>query len=121
MSCANTSSTGGSSAKTTYIPIFTGKDKDYGVWWPRFRSFTVIKEFGDALEENSNLPADPEVLSTDLVTLAEQKKAIKENTLAPTATTGPLFHFRGGTNSYVCTSEVLTNPGACPWQFPAPT
>ena len=47
------------------IPTFSGKDKDFGVFWPRFKAYAVMKRFNDVLNENNDLPTDPTTLSSN--------------------------------------------------------
>ena len=52
-------------SKTIALPTFSGDDKDYAVYWPRFKAYATLKGFNEVLENGGNLPADPTVLSID--------------------------------------------------------
>ena len=45
--------------KTVSLPSFTGKKKDYSIWWKRFTAYATIKKFGPALNDGFKLPDDP--------------------------------------------------------------
>ena len=61
--------------KTVSLPVFSGKKKDYSVWWKRFTAYANIKKFGAALGSGFDLPADPEnITGTD-----KQKKQLLKN------------------------------------------
>ena len=49
--------------KTVSLPVFSGKKKDYSVWWKRFTAYANIKKFGAALVSGFDLPTDPEKLT----------------------------------------------------------
>ena len=52
--------------KIVSLPVFSGKKKDYSVWWKRFTAYANIKKFGAALVSGFNLPTDSEkVTRTD--------------------------------------------------------
>ena len=75
-------------SKTVMLPAFSGKDKDYAVFWPRFKAYATLKKVGSVLNASkSNLPNDPTVLSVDPDAKKLQEKAIKLNNEAMTAFT----------------------------------
>ena len=45
--------------KAVQVPIFNGKKGQFGIWWPRFKAYCVMKGIQDALSDNFVLPADP--------------------------------------------------------------
>ena len=61
--------------KTVSLPSFSGKKKDYSIWWKRFTAYATIKKFDPALVDGFELPDDPEnIKGTD-----EEKAALKKN------------------------------------------
>ena len=69
--------------KSVALPTFSGKDKDYAVFWPRFYSYAMLKGFDEVLDNtNSPLPADPTSLSSNDDLKKKQERAIKLNNLA---------------------------------------
>ena len=76
--------------KTVVLPSFSGKDRDYALWWPRFKAYAVVKKFNKALSSTTNeLPIDPSVLSSDADTEKKQKRSMEENDLAVASFTMP--------------------------------
>ena len=68
--------------KAVVLPAFSGKKKDFGVWWPRFISYAAMKGFAAAFEETFVLPADPNALTGTDEEKKEQKKKITQNAVA---------------------------------------
>ena len=57
-------------SKTVQVPTFSGKTKDFTVWWMRFRAYTALKKCHNAMSQNVNLPPDP----NNLIGTDEQKE-----------------------------------------------
>ena len=66
-------STDAKSTKAVQVPVFNGKKSQFGIWWPRFKAYCVMKGIQDALQEGFTLPADPNTLPTDADALKEHK------------------------------------------------
>ena len=67
-----------SNSKSVALPAFSGKTKDFAVFWPRFKAYATLKKFSKVLDSNTtDLPGDPNVLSIDTNTKEKQKKAIE--------------------------------------------
>ena len=66
------------------MPVFSGKKKDYDLWFGKFVAFCHVKNCGSSLMENGdpNLPTDPENLSSDTDKKKLEEKEIAKNTLA---------------------------------------
>ena len=85
--------------KAIVLPTFSGKVKDYAVYWPRFEAYATLKGFESVLlKSTSKLPADPNVLDNDPDVKKEEELAIKLNNLAIASftmsfTTGELMEF----------------------------
>ena len=72
-----------STYKPIVLPLFSGKDKDYSVFWLRFHAYAVLKGFDAELDSTtSNLPVGPTVLNRGPYVKKEQEKAIRINNLA---------------------------------------
>ena len=85
--------------KAIVLPTFSGKVKDYAVYWPRFEAYATLKGFDSVLlVATSKLPVDPMVLDNDPAKKKEEEAAIKLNSLAIASftmsfTTGELMEF----------------------------
>ena len=68
--------------KTIVLPTFSGEDKDYVVYWPRFMVYVTLKRFNDVLGKGSNLATHPNVFIVDLDTQKNQDDTISQNKVA---------------------------------------
>ena len=69
--------------KSIVLPLFSGKNTDYSVFWPRFYTYAVLKGLEEELDATtSKFPADPSVLDSDADIKKAQEKATKMNNLA---------------------------------------
>ena len=66
--------------KTVQVPTFSGKIRDFTVWWMRFRAYTALKKYHNAMGQNFNLPADPLNLTGTDPEKKEQAKLVAMNT-----------------------------------------
>ena len=54
------------STKAVQVPVFNGKKSQFGIWWPRFKAYCVMKGIQEALQDGFALPVDPTaLLATD--------------------------------------------------------
>ena len=67
-------STDAKSTKAVQVPVFNEKKSQFGIWWPRFKAYCVMKGIQEALQEGFALPAN-------LATLLTGDDAIKEHKL----------------------------------------
>ena len=67
-----------SSTKSMKVPVFTGKQEDFQVWWMRFKSFATLMGFAAAIgkTKENDLPDEEEEKQADTDT---QKIARKRN------------------------------------------
>ena len=71
------------STKSITLPTFSGDEKDFAIFWPRFKAYATLKKFASVLDAGtSKLPSDPSVFSNDSAVKAEEEKAIEMNDLA---------------------------------------
>jgi hypothetical protein len=51
--------------KTVKIPLFDGKNKNFVMWWTRFKAYAKVQKFAQALGETPEaaLPADQDALN----------------------------------------------------------
>ena len=80
----------GDATKSVSVPSFSGKEKDYELFWPRFEAYADLKGFAEALDwENPDpdLPAKHDALSADSDTRKKQEAALKRNKSAIAAFT----------------------------------
>ena len=69
--------------KSITLPTFSGKEKDFAIFWPRFNAYATLKKFASVLNAaTSKLPSDPNTLSNDSGVCKEQENAIEMNDLA---------------------------------------
>ena len=80
-------STDAKSTKAVQVPIFNGKKNQFGIWWPRFKAYCVMKGIENSLEEGFALPADPAALPTNDVALKEHKYKVGSNAACSAALT----------------------------------
>ena len=64
------------------LPTFSGKDRDFNVWWIRFNAYCTMKKIELALEENFDLPDDPKNITGTDDEKKEAKKSIAVNSSA---------------------------------------
>ena len=57
-------STDAKSTKAVQVPVFNGKKSQFGIWWPRFKAYCVMKGIQEALQDRFNLAANPTTLPT---------------------------------------------------------
>ena len=50
------------STKAVQVPVFNGKKSQFGIWWPRFKAYCVMKGIQEALQDGFALPVDPTAL-----------------------------------------------------------
>ena len=102
-----------SQSKTIVLPTFSGKVKDYVMYWSRFEAYATLKGFESVLPVSTlNLPVDPNVLDNDPDKKKEQQNAIKLNNLAIACftmlfTTGELMEFIEDANNLVNEGEEI--------------
>ena len=82
MSEADTKST-----KAVQVPVFNGKKAQFGIWWPRFKAYCVMKGIEDALFENFALPADPKIIPSGDAAEKEHKLKVGKNPACAAALT----------------------------------
>ena len=88
-----------SQSKAVMLPTFSGKAKDYAVFWPRFLAYATLKGFADVLTRaTTQLPVDPKALDADAEIRKVQKMALQQNKLAMASftmafTTGELMEY----------------------------
>ena len=69
-------------SKAVALPVFSGKEKDYSVFWPKFHAYGVLNGSSEELDKGtSQLPLDPKVLDPDDAIKKVQEKALKMNSL----------------------------------------
>ena len=68
--------------KVSSVPTFSGKRKEWNIFWRRFKAYAKYKGFSDALREDFKLPDDPTVIPADANDAAKEKKLVKMNELA---------------------------------------
>ena len=42
--------------RSVSLPVFTGKQEDFQMWWTRFSMYAVVKQFKNALKKEADLP-----------------------------------------------------------------
>ena len=57
-------STDAKSTKAVQVTVFNGKKIQFGIWWPRFKAYCVMKGIQEALQDGFALPANPTALLT---------------------------------------------------------
>ena len=62
--------------KSISLPTFSGKKKDFNIWWKRFNAYATMKNFSQALDKNFSLPSDPENLTGTDDKKEEDKKKL---------------------------------------------
>ena len=75
------------STKAVQVPTFNGKKNQFGVWWPRFKAYCVMKGISEALNENFLLPTDPNVLPTGDDAIKEHNLKVGKNAACSAALT----------------------------------
>ena len=57
------------------VPAFSGDEKDFQMWWQRFKSYAKVKGFIKGLKRNVNLPkSEEEAEKLDLSNSEDKKK-----------------------------------------------
>ena len=82
MSEADTKST-----KAVQVPTFNGKKSQFGIWWPRFKAYCVMKGISKALMDTFVLPADPKTEPTGDDAKLEHRMKIGKNAACAAALT----------------------------------
>jgi len=66
--------------KSISLLTFSGKKKNFNIWWKCFNTYATMKNFAQALSKIFTLPSDPENLTgTDKKREEDKKKVIKNN------------------------------------------
>lgn len=45
------------SDRTAKLPVFDGKPEKFQLWWHRFEAYAAVHKFGEALEDDKDMPA----------------------------------------------------------------
>jgi len=61
-------------AKAVRMPLFSGKKKDFSVWWKRFSAYAVVHKFDHALKEKEADMPDKDSDEIDETTNEGKKK-----------------------------------------------
>ena len=80
-------STDAKSTKAVQVPVFNGKKSQFGIWWPRFKAYCVMKGIQEALQDGFNLPIDPATLPTGDDAIKKHKFKVGANAACSTALT----------------------------------
>ena len=72
-------STDAKSTKAVQVPVFNGKKSQFGIWWPRFKAYCVMKGIQEALQDGFALPADPTALPTGDDAIKKHKHQVGSN------------------------------------------
>ena len=80
-------STDTKSTKAVQVPVFNGKKSQFGIWWPRFKAYCVMKGIQEALQESFVLPPDPTNLPTNEDDLKKHKFKVEANAACSAALT----------------------------------
>ena len=75
------------STKAVQVPVFNGKKNQFGIWWPRFKAYCVMKGIQDTLFDDFVLPANPKTVPTDDVAAKEHNLKIGKNAACSAALT----------------------------------
>ena len=67
-------------SKTVQVPTFSGRTKDFTVWWMRFRAYAALKKCHNAMSQNFNLPPDPNNLTGTDEQKEESERLVQINT-----------------------------------------
>ena len=68
--------------KSISLPTFSGKKKDFNIWWKHFNAYETMKNFAPALNKNFPLPSNPENLTGIYEKKEEDEKKVIKNNLA---------------------------------------
>ena len=80
-------STDAKSTKAVQVPVFNGKKNQFGIWWPRFKAYCVMKGIQTALEKDYALPVDPTAFPTGDAALKKHKFLVGANAACSAALT----------------------------------
>ena len=80
-------STDAKSTKAVQVPVFNGKKSQFGIWWPRFKAYCVMKGIQTALKDDFVLPADPTALPTGDEAIKKHKFQVGANASCSAALT----------------------------------
>ena len=67
------------STKAVQVPVFNGKKNQFGIWWPRFKAYCVMKGIQEALQDGFALPADPGTYPAGDDAIKEHKYKVTAN------------------------------------------
>ena len=75
------------STKTVLVPVFDGKKSQFGIWWPRFKTYCVMKGISEVLQETFTLPIDPKIIPSGDDAKKEHQLKIGKNAACAAALT----------------------------------
>ena len=65
--------------------MFNGKNSQFGIWWPPFKAYCIVKEINEALAKNFMLPEDLKSVLTEESDAKAHKLKVAKNTASTTA------------------------------------
>lgn len=70
------------STRTVQAPIFSRKKTQFGIWYPRFKTYSVTKGISEALYSDFDLSSDPNAVPTVEADKKEHMSKLAKNTSA---------------------------------------
>ena len=64
------------------IPVFSGKERDFHVWWVQFQAYCTMKKIAESLKEDFDLPADPTTITETDTEIKKLKNLVAQNAAA---------------------------------------